>query len=123
MVNINTIRSKLDNVFNRNDINRTIEIIRYDYEENEYGDEVKEFYFQDTVKAIVLDYKKIAPKYDPAGKYAESTVVVLLPHNFVLSDKDELIIGDDEYSVIKQEPVYIGEKIVFQRTFAQKKTI
>jgi len=123
MVNVTNIRQKISNVLNRNDINRTVEIQKYDYEEDAYGDETKEFYFQDTVKAIVLDYNVASPKYDSAGKYSESTAIVLLPHNYLLTDRDEIIIGDDEYSVIKAEPIYVGESVAYNRTFVQKKTI
>ena len=123
MVNINNIRSKINNVLNRDEINRNIVIIKYDYTEDEYGDVQKEFFCQDVVKAIVLDYKQLAPKYDPAGKYSQATAIVLIPYNYKLSDKDELIIGDDEYVIIYSEPIMIGEKIVFYRVFVQKKIL
>lgn len=125
MVDATSIRAKLSVVLARDDLSRSIEIQHVVSYENDYGEDIdhpNNEYFdnQDVVTGIVLQYVEAAPKHDNAGKYPNSSLIILLPAATTISETDRIVVGSIEYDVDGLNPVYIGETLVMYKVFCSE---
>lgn len=122
MVDLASIKQKVDNIIHNKEINRTIEVSKYSKPSlNKYGDEERNFLCQDIIEAIVLSYDRASPRYDEAGKYRQSTSIVIISSDYTINEWDELIFDNSEHVIITVKPKRLGERITHNIVFVEEK--
>ncbi len=123
MVDGQAIQDKITAVLTRADLKKSAEIWHYEETENDYGEPIFAFSYQDVIEGIVLNYKAYGRRYDAAGTYNKSSYIYLIPATVCLNEKlDTIYIFDKEYKITNIEaPASVGEILPLQRVFLEIK--
>ena len=93
-------------VFSNPNLNKSIEVQRYDLVENSYGEQTEEFIEQEVLQGVVLNYTKHKKEYDSDGLYDDSSFILLLPHNSNINQYSVVVFDNQEFSItqINKQP-------------------
>ncbi len=100
MVDASRIQDKIANkLFTTKNIHETILYNRYQLVANSYGEEELTFQNQATFKGIVKDYISVASKYDNAGRYDDSELVIIAPYDTNIKSTDVVEYKSTDYII------------------------
>jgi len=121
VVNPSKVKEKLDTVFSREDISRSVLVNHYS-EAKVYGVLVKTFINQEPLVGIVTDYVSVASKADSAGLFKNASFVIQFTSDVTLNaELDTVELLDEEYNIAHISPILLGPVTVGNRVILIKK--
>jgi len=121
MVIPTNVRNKLTTVLNRTDLSKSILINHYE-EITQYGQKVREFISQETIRGIIKDYITMAHKVDPAGVYRDASFILQVQSDQEINEQDKVILFNETYTVTRVSPSILGDLIVAKNVILIKGT-
>jgi len=118
MVNPVQIQNKITAIINRDDLNRKVLVNIYDRVEDTTWKTTRTIFRAQTVYSVILlDYKKKRKIYDRAGRYKDSSLIMLLPANTSIKTFWTVEIGDIEYDIDGIDDTPLSNYNMLQRVF------
>lgn len=121
MVDFNAIQATIDAVLTRDDLtNSTIELQHFIKSENDDGEDIFEFDYQEVINGIVLDYTSTRKKHDRAGLYEGARYTLLLPSSCEVGNKDKFIFKGKTFIVEGMDETFPNDIRVLLKVFVSE---
>ncbi|NCD06368.1 MAG: hypothetical protein EOL97_09630 [Spirochaetia bacterium] len=98
--------------------NTSVTIKKYSIEDDRYG-KIKKILSENDYYVVLKDYQKYAQKYDRAGRFGNSTYIMLCNSNIGLTKDDIVEFNTDEFKVVEIFEYPMGATNVLTRAFIE----
>ena len=117
MVVASNVKTKIDNVISRSDLQTTVVINTYGTIENDFGEYERDYITQTTTNGIPLDYRTYSKKYDRNGDFDNASYILYVSASESVTKQDIIEMYNDDYIItgIKEFPLnnIIVAKLLF----------
>lgn len=117
VVNVSSVKTKLDTVLTRDDLKSAIEISSYSMTRNDFGELERVFSSQTVAYGIPVQYQYYQNRYDKLGEFSNASFIVFLPADTVITKNDIINFQSTDFKVLGIQKPFLNETVLLLRVF------